>query len=102
MPEQAAVWNVPHKEFNHNRELVDRLIKTRGDLRGGCTPNGLPQVRVGVGVVELDCLDTPEVIMITSKLRVACRSWECSLRHKFVGLVVQAVVEVVAKQAVNE
>lgn len=40
--------------------------------------------------------------MITSKLRVAGRRWKRSLRHQLVSLVVQTVVEVIAKQPVNE
>ena len=55
------------------------LIESRGSLRSGSAPNGLPQVGMSFGVIELDGFDTAKVIMVASKLRVARRSWERSL-----------------------
>ena len=66
MPEQAAVGDIAHQEFNYRRELVNCLIEPRGSLCRRSASDGLPQVRVGLGVVELNGLDASEVIMVTS------------------------------------
>lgn len=102
MSEQAAFRDITHKEFDHRRELVNRLIESRGSLRGRGTPNGLPQVGMRLGVIELDGFDPAKIIVITGKLGVARRCWERSLRHQLVGLVVQTVVKVVAEQSVDK
>jgi len=57
---------------------------------------------MSLGVIELDGFDTAKIIVVASKLRVARRGRERSLRHQFVSLVVQTVVKVVAKQSVDE
>lgn len=72
MSEQAAVRDITHKELNHRGELMNRLIKSRGGLRRRGASDGLPQVCMGLGVIKLDGFDTAEIIVVTSKLRVAC------------------------------
>ena len=78
MSEQAAVRDITHQKFDHGKELVNRLIEPRGSFCRRSTPNGLPQVCMGFGVVELNSLDASEVIVVTSKLRVARGGWERS------------------------
>jgi len=51
MSEQAAVRDIAHKELNHRGKLVNCLIESRGCLRSRSSPNCLPQVCVGLGVI---------------------------------------------------
>lgn len=48
-------------------------------------------------VVELHGTNAAQVVVITRMLRVAGRCRERGLQYKFVGLVVEIVVEVVAE-----
>jgi len=81
MSKQATVRDIAHQELNHRREFMNCLIESRGSLRRRSTPNCLPQVRMGFCVIKLDGFDTAKIIVITSKLRVARRRRERSLRH---------------------
>ena len=71
MPKQATLRDITHEELNDREELVDCLIESWGSLRSRSAPNRLPQVCVGLGVIQLYGFDTAKVIVITSKLRVA-------------------------------
>lgn len=55
-----------------------------------------------LGIVELHDLDTAEIIMITSILRIAGVGWESSLGYELVRLIEEAVVDVVAEKAVDQ
>ena len=102
VPEQTTVRDIAHKELDHHGEFMNCLVESRGGLRSRSTPDCLPQVCMGLSVIELDGLDTAKVVVITSELRVTRRRRERSFRHQFVRLVIQTVVKVVTKQSVDK
>ena len=55
-----------------------------------------------LAVIQLDGLDAAQVIMISGESGVSCQWGECRFCHEFVCLVVEAIVDVVAQEAVNE
>lgn len=71
MPKQAALRDITHEELNDREELVNCLVESWGSLRMRSTPDRLPQVCVGLRVIQLYGFDTTKVIVITSELGVA-------------------------------
>ena len=68
--EEAAFGDVAHEEFDDYRELVYCLIETgRGGGRGS-TPYSLLQVRMCRTVIQLNRLDSAEIIMVTCMLGI--------------------------------
>jgi hypothetical protein len=102
MPEESPIRNVSHQKFHHDRELVDCLVEAGCSRRWRSTTNGLLQVRVCCGIVELYSSDAAEEIMVAGMLRVTGRCREGGLENELVGLVVKVVVEVVTEQTVDE
>jgi len=54
------------------------------------------------GIIQLNGLDTTEVIMVPRILWVCCRCGKVRLGNKLVRLVVEVVVQVAAQKAVDE
>lgn len=102
MPEETALRNVTHEKLDNDRELVDRLVEPRRSLGWGCPTNRLLKVCVRGGIVQLDSLDTAQVIMVSCMLGVTCGGGERGLGNKFVRLVIQTVVKVAAQNAIDE
>lgn len=71
MSEEASLRDVAHEQLDDNKELVHGLEEPRGGLRGGSAANGLLKVCVGGRVVELDDLDSSEIVMVSRQLRVS-------------------------------
>ena len=65
------------------------LPEARRDPGLGRAADGLLQVCVGDGVVELDGLDAAEVVVVASVLGVRGGRRECRFGDEFVGLVVE-------------
>ena len=53
------------------------------------------------GAIQSHGFDTTRVIVVVSELRVASRGMECGLGGKLVSVVVEAVVDAVAKESVD-
>lgn len=102
MAEQPTIRNVAHEQLDDNAELVDRLVETGSRFRRRCPSNCLLKVRVRIGVVQLDCLDAAEIVMVSRVLRVASGRGEGCFRDELVRLVVEGVVEVGSEEAVDE
>ena len=80
---------------------MDSLVESGRRLGLGRPPNGLLQILMRRGVIQLHGFDTPQVIVVASELRVAGRGRECGLGDELVSLVVEAVVDIVAKESVD-
>ena len=102
MPEQTALGNIAHEQLHNSEELVYCLVETRSGLGWRCTSDGLLQVRVCCSVIQLHGPNTADVVMVSGVLRVSNRRGKSSLQDEHVGLVVQAVLEIVMKQAVQK
>ena len=102
VPEEASLRNVAHEQLHNNEELVHGLEEAWGGLGRGRAPDCLLQVRVRRGVIELHGLDATQIVMVSSKLGVPSRRREICLCNQLVRLVIKIVVQVVAKQEVNE
>lgn len=102
VPEEPAVGDVAHEQLDDDEGLVHGLEEARRGLGRGRAPDGLLQVRVRVGVVELHGLDAPEVVVVPRELRVARGRGEGGLGDELVGLVVEVVGDVAAQEAVDE
>lgn len=79
-----------------------RLQEARSDLGRGRSPNGILEMGVGLGVVELDGADAAKVVEIPGELGVASALRENTLGNKLVGLVEEIMEKVVAEEEVNE
>ena len=102
VPEETALWDIAHKELDDNRELMNRLVEPRRSLGWGCPTNRLLKVCVRGGIVQLDSLDTAQVVMVSCMLRITGGGRKCGLGNKLVRLVIQAVVKVAPQDAVDE
>lgn len=102
MPEQATFRNVAHEKFYDDEQLVYSLIKSWCELRCWCAADRLLQIGVRRSVVELHSLDAAKIVVIAGILRVGSRSREIRFRDELVGLVVKAVMEVIAEKAIDE
>ena len=60
------------------------------------------QIGVSRSVIELYCLDTAKVVVIACVLRIWSRSGEIRFRDEFVRLIIETVMEVTAKKAIDE
>lgn len=78
------------------------LVKSRCKFGRWCPADRLLQVGVRRSVVELHGLDTAKIVVIAGVLRVGSRSREIRFRDELVGLVVKAVMEVIAEKTIDE
>lgn len=102
MPERRPLRDVTHQHLYHHEQLVGSLPKACSGLRWRCSPDGLLKVRVRSGVIQLDSLDATNVVVVTSPLGIHSGCGECGLGYEFIRLVVKGVVEVRAKETVDE
>lgn len=70
MSESTAIGDFAHQQVNHDRQFVHSLVEPRSCLDRGRTSNGLLQIVVCRGIVQLHGLDTAEIVVIPSKLRI--------------------------------
>lgn len=102
MPEQTPLGDLAHEKVHDNRQLVHGLVETRGSLRRRSPTNGLLQVCVRRRVVELNCLDTAEVVVVPRELRVTRGGRESGFGDELVGLVIQTVLDVAPQKTVDK
>lgn len=103
VPERLALRDLAHQQLNQHAQLRRRLQEPRCDLGLGRAPDGLLEVAVGLGVVELDGPDPADVVAPPGELPVAGgRLGEPGPGDEPVRLVVQAVGDVVAEQEREE
>lgn len=76
MSEQSPIWDITHEQFHDDEELVYGLIKPRCRSRLRGASNGLLEITMGLGVVELNDFDAAEVVVVASELAVASTAWE--------------------------
>jgi len=100
--EEASVRNISHEKLNHHEELVNLLVESRGEFGRRSASNGLLQIGMRFGIVELHRLDPSKIVVISCELVVASRRREGCLRDKLVCLIVEIVGDIVSKQAIDE
>jgi hypothetical protein len=74
--EQAAFGDVTHEKFYYHEQLVYDLVESRCKFGCWSTADCLLQVSVRSGVVELHCLDSAQIVVIASVLRIWSRGGE--------------------------
>jgi hypothetical protein len=102
MPEEAAFGNIAHEKLYHHKQFVYGLVEARCKFRRRRAADGLLQVGVRRGIVELHSLDATKVVVIAGVLRVGGGSGEIRLRDELVGLVVKTVMQVTTEKTVDE
>jgi len=101
-PENRPLRNITHQQFDDHKVFVHRLYKSRGERLRRCSPDGMLQMRMRLGVVQLDRSNPAQVKQVSSQLRVTRRFGESGFAEQFVGLVIKSRVEVVSEQKVEE
>lgn len=81
---------------------MDSLVEARGGLWGWCSSDCLLQIDMCLAIIQLDSLYPPEEVVIAGMLGVSSRYREGGFGDEFVGLIVQAVVEVTSEESVNQ
>lgn len=76
MSEQSPIRDITHEQFHDDEEFVYGLIKPRCRSRLGGTSNGLLEITMCLGVIELNDFDAAEVVVVASELAVASTAWE--------------------------
>ena len=71
MTESSSIRDVAHKQFDHDEKFMHGLVKPRCRFGGRRPSDGLLKVGVCGGIIELYGFDAAEVVMVSSKLRVA-------------------------------
>ena len=71
MPEEAPLGDIAHKQLDNDGQLVYSLVKTGGGFCRRGPPDSLLQVGMRRGVIQLDCLDATEVVVVSCVLGVA-------------------------------
>jgi hypothetical protein len=100
MPEQTSVGYVTHQKLDNDEKLVYSLVKTRGCLWRRSPSDSLLQISVRRTVIKLYCFDSTQVIVIASELGVTRRRREGRFRNKFVGLIVEAVMDITSQEPI--
>jgi len=76
MSEQRPIRDIAHEQFHDDEEFVDGLIEPRCRSRLRGASNGLLEIAMGVGVIELNDFDAAEVVVVAGKLAIAGTAWE--------------------------
>lgn len=63
VPEQTTLGDLTHQELHDNGKFMYSLIKSRRSLCGGSAPDGLLEICMGFAVVQLNSLDTTQIVM---------------------------------------
>ncbi len=53
LSKDTPLRNITHQQFDDHEELVYSLVEARSDGRGRCSTNGMLEMSVGFGIVEL-------------------------------------------------
>jgi hypothetical protein len=57
---------------------------------------------MSLGIVELDHLDTPKIVVVPSVLRITGTAGEGGLGNELVGLIEEAVMDIVSEKAIDQ
>lgn len=101
MSEETPFRNISHQQLDDDEEFVHGLEEAWSSSCRRRPPDGLLQICVRSGVVQLNSLYATKVVVEPCKLRIGGRSREGCLRDEFVGLVIKIVVQVVAQEEVD-
>lgn len=57
---------------------------------------------MSLSIVELDHLDTPKIVVVPSVLRITGTAGEGGLGNELVGLIEEAVMDIVSEKAIDQ
>ena len=85
LQENLSLRNVSKEQLNGDAQLCHMLLESIGRVLRGF-PWALHQVLVGLRVVQLDCFDTPLVVVKSCPLTITGLFRKCAFQHQFVSL----------------
>lgn len=94
MSESASLRNVTHQHLHDYEQFVGSLPESWSGLGWRGTSDSLLEICVCGGVVELNSLDTAEIVVVAGVLGIGSRRREGGFRDQLVCLVVEGVVKV--------
>mmetsp|Transcript_40593 Transcript_40593/g.96439 ORF Transcript_40593/g.96439 Transcript_40593/m.96439 type:complete len:302 (+) Transcript_40593:547-1452(+) len=101
LAEVGPLGHVAKQQPHHNQPLVHRCAEALGNP--GSLSGGLLEALLGLGVLELDGTDAPDVVEVAGKLlRAAGGVRLLCLGPQLLRLIVEIEVQIVAQQQVEE
>lgn len=83
--EDTPLGDISHKQLNDYQQLVGRLSEPERSILGSFT-DGLQQVGVGVGVLQLDSVDQPDVVQVAHVQLARAMLGKVGIQTELVGL----------------
>lgn len=102
MPKDAPLGDISHQQLDDYGELMDSLVKSRCELGWRCPSDSLLQICMCSTVVELHRAYTAQEVVVPGELGISSGRREGGFGHKFVSLVIEVVMEVVAENAIDQ